>query len=131
MSNNKKQTRKEAVTEMEQWKERALLVKEIIEHIVKYHNTRVAPVQFVQTKKFVEKCKEAGVQLDVFIGSDPLVGVASTSIIGVDSDVAQGILDADLDAYGLIDFISEEMVQPWMKKVVDLNDLSSLESEGE
>jgi hypothetical protein len=129
MSNKKKPTRAEVVIEMEQWKERALLAKGVIERMVNYHNTRTAPLQFVQTKKFVEKCKEVGVQLDVFIGSDPLVGLASTSIIGVDSDVAQSILDADLDGFGLIDFISEETVQPWMKKVVDLNDLSSLEGE--
>jgi hypothetical protein len=32
-----------------------------------------------------------------------------------------------LDGYGLLDFINEETVQPWMSKVVDLNDLSCLE----
>ena len=129
MRNTKNPTRAEAQKGAKMWEERAMILREVVVKMVDYHNTRVAPVQFVQTKKFVEKCKEVGVQLDVFIGSDPTIGVASTSIIAVDSDVAQGILDADLDAYGLIDFISEEMVQPWMKKVVDLNDLSSLEGE--
>src|SRR5574343_454144 len=126
MSNNKKTTRAEAIKSAKHWKDCALGAREVIAHLVNYFNTRTAPVQFIQTKKFVEKCKEAGVQLDVFIGKDPIIGTASTSIIAIDSDIAQGILDVDLDAYGLVDFISEEMVQPWMEKVDDLDDLSSL-----
>jgi hypothetical protein len=127
MKDIKKPTRVEAVQEMEQWKGKALALRDVVIQMVKYHNSRVAPVQFIQTKKFVAKCSEAGLQLDVFIGSDPILGTVSSSIIAVDSDTAQSTLDADLDEYGLLDFIKEETVQPWMTKVVDLNDLSLLE----
>jgi hypothetical protein len=127
MSNHKKLTRANAVVAAAGWEDRAKALRDVLSQMVMYHNSRVAPVQFAMTKKFVEKCSEAGVQLTVFIGKDPLLGSVSTSIVAVDSDVAQSILDADLDGYGLLDFINEETVQPWMKKVVDLDDLSCLE----
>ena len=127
MRNNKKPTRAEAQQEAEMWKDRAMILKEVVVSMLNYHNTRTAPVQFAQTKKFVEKCREVGVQLEVFVGTNPTIACVSTSIIAVDSDAAQEILDADLDAYGLLDFISKKMVQPWMKKIVDLDDLSGLE----